>query len=316
MRPHRPNGGPAPPNGVVRGRMADRAQRGQRAAMRSISAKARSRAAATVSAVSARIGSGSATAPGAPSSQSSTIAGVTSGWNCRPTLGPTAKACRPEPARASSVRPRREVEDVLVPREPAPAEAVVALHVDPADLGLGRAAHRRPQRGRERLAAEADAHHGHAGVVRRAQERDLVGDPRVLRGVHGAVGAEGHDGAEPARVGPRGERGRVDHVDLRAPGRGPLPHQPDRSVGLLLDDEQAQRLPLHAEGAAHERVDPAEVGVGPVRQGRRSLPFLAVGGRREAGRARSRARPSRTPSGRWPAGRRCRSSPCTARGTR
>ena len=84
--------------------MAER-QRGQRAAMRSIRAKARSRAAATVPTVSARMGSGSATAPGAPSSQSSTIAGVTSGWNCSPTLGPAAKACRPEPARASSVAP-------------------------------------------------------------------------------------------------------------------------------------------------------------------------------------------------------------------
>ena len=40
------------------------------------------------SAVSARIGSGSGTAPGAPASQSSTIAGVTSGWNCSPTLAP------------------------------------------------------------------------------------------------------------------------------------------------------------------------------------------------------------------------------------
>ena len=41
-----------------------------------------------------------------PSSQSSTIAGVTSGWNCSPTLAPTANACRPEAARASSVARR------------------------------------------------------------------------------------------------------------------------------------------------------------------------------------------------------------------
>ena len=220
MPPHRPNGRPAPPSGVIRGRMADALSA---ASARRCGPSARRRARGPpppCSAVSARIGSGSATAPGAPSSQSSTIAGVTSGWNCRPTLGPTAKACRPEPARASSVRPRREVEDVLVPGEPAPAEAVVALDVDPADLGLGRAAHRRAEGGRERLAAEADAHHRHAGVVRRAQERDLVGDPRVLRGVHRAVGAEGDDGAcvragratrrpwargarRPARPGPR-----------------------------------------------------------------------------------------------------------------
>ena len=142
--------------------MAER-QRGQRAAMRSISAKARSRAVPAVRGGlgADRLGIGHRVARAGEPVVDDRRRHL--GVELQPHAGPDGEGLQARGGARQLRGARREVEDVLVPGEPAPAEAVVALDVDPADLGLGGAAHRGAEGGRERLAAEADAQHGHAG---------------------------------------------------------------------------------------------------------------------------------------------------------
>ena len=195
-----------------------------------------------------------------PGSPRDGTAGRRSARRRRP-AGPSRRAPAPSPPGGRSKTSSCHVNQ-RPPKPSSPSTSIQPISVS------GGAAHRRPQRGRKRLAAEADADH-------RARRASCAARRNATwSAIHGSFEActersepRATTAVEPARVGPGGDRGRVDHVDLRAPGRRPLPHQPGRSVGLLLDDEQAQRLPLHAEGAAHERMDAAEVRVGPVASG-------------------------------------------------
>ena len=147
------------------------------------------------------------------------------GVELQPDAGPGGEGLQARGGSRQLRGARREVEDVLVPGEPAPAVAVVALDVDPADLGLA-ARGSRWRRGRRRAPGRRSRcpSTGTPAVVRRAQEGHLGGDPRVLRGVHRAVGAQRDDRAGVARVGPRGDHGRVQHVDVAR--RGPRPTPP------------------------------------------------------------------------------------------
>ena len=116
----------------------------------------------------------------------------------------------------------------------------------PPDLGARRAVHGPAERGDQRLAAEAQPEHRHAGVVRRAQEGDLGRDPRRGRPRDRAVGPERDDGVVRAGRRPRVPRGRAQHLELDAAPRRPVGHQAGGSVGLVLDDERARqpRYPL------------------------------------------------------------------------
>ena len=176
-------------------------------------------------AVSARIGSGSGTASRAPASQSSTIAGVDLGMELQPDAAPDGEGLQARARlRASSVAPGGSVEDVLVPGEPAPAEAVVAVDVDPADLGLGAPGSRSPPR----AAASAwppkqmPEHRARRPSCASRRKRDLR---RRSTGPFEACTERSEpsaiDGARVARVGPRGRpRARAAR---RRPRRGPRP---------------------------------------------------------------------------------------------
>ena len=223
---HRASDGrsPSPAQRAICGRMAE-LQRGQRAAMRSMSAKARSRAAPAVRAVSARIGSGSATASRRAGEPVVDDRRRHLGMELQPDAGPDGEGLQARGGARQLRGARREVEDVLVPGEPAPAVAVVALDVDPADLGLGA----RGSRVAPRAAASAwppkqIPSTGTPAVVGRAQE----GAPG--RAIHGSLEActersEPSATTASARAGRAMRRPRARGA-RRPPRPGPRPSPP------------------------------------------------------------------------------------------
>ena len=128
------------------------------------------------------------------------------GVELQPDAGPDGERLQARGGARQLGRARREVEDVLVPGEPAPADAVVAVDVDPADLGLA-ARGSRWRRGRPRAPGRRSRCRAPARPPSCASRRKATWarDPRVARGVHRAVGAQRDDGAGVARVGPRGD---------------------------------------------------------------------------------------------------------------
>ena len=142
-------------------------------------------------------------------SQPSTIAGVDLGVELQPDAAPDAERLQAGRRRAPAPSaPGGSVKASSCHANQRPRERRRrALDVEPADLGLAaRGCTVAAERGGERLAAEAQPEHRHAGVVRRAQERDLVGDPRVARGVHRAVRAERRRPRRSARGSGHGRR--------------------------------------------------------------------------------------------------------------
>ena len=189
-----------------------------------------------------------------------------------PRLRPSANACGPHAVRASSVAPGGSREGVLVPGEPGPgANRAAGRRVErrsSRSRARARAGDVAAERGGQRLAAEAQAEHGHAGVVGRAQERDLA---RAIHGVRTARPTVGPERAtRRARAGPAtGPRrgARSSHL-VAAPRAPPTPPAapPARRPAARRRTARGAALPLDPERAAHERVDAAEVRVGARRE--------------------------------------------------
>jgi hypothetical protein len=203
---------------------------------RAIRGGGRQRAVCSSSAAASMPASASARPPSC--AQPATIGGSTSGWNWSPTLRPARKAWSPAPERASSVAPGGSVKasSCQANHGRGPPGPRGRVELDPADLAKRRARHRRPEGGRERLRPEAQAQDRHAGVVRATQERHLVGDPAIRRGVDGAVRAQGHHAPKDRGSGQCAHRGRTQDLQLVPAAARPRPDQAGRGVGLLLDD--------------------------------------------------------------------------------
>ena len=195
-------------------------------------------------------------------------------------LQPDAAARRRTPAGPSAAArqlrgARREVEDVLVPGEPAPADSRRRpRRRSSRSRSRGARLHRR-RRGRRR----APGRRSRCPAPARRRRAPRAGTPPA-RAIHGSFEActersepERDDGAVRARVGPRGDRrARAARRPARPARAAHSPTSPAGASGCCWTTSRRSRLPLHAERAAHERVDAAEVRVGAGRQGRRRLP--------------------------------------------
>ena len=112
------------------------------------------------------------------------MAGVSSGWNCKPIERPSTNACDATPVVANLARTGRQLPPILMQLKPRPdfdEVGLARLDKRPAQLRLTTEFDRPTERGRQRLAAEADAEHRNAAVMRSSQETQLVGHPRPDR---------------------------------------------------------------------------------------------------------------------------------------
>jgi hypothetical protein len=143
---------------------------------------------------------------------------------------------------------------VAVELQPGPGGDQFMVHrVDqpPADLLTGHGFDLPAERGADRLGAEADAEHGHARRIRRAQPGQLLGDPGV-RIVDRALGPEHHDVIDAVEGGQRPVVGQQVHGELGAARLQGRADEPGRINAVMPDDDHAQHAGPAPPGPIHQ----------------------------------------------------------------